>query len=70
MTDFWGNPTDWKGEWIVDLSSITITNEEYGRYFRTDETWEKQQLRFLQHISEYGLLDIAQIVEGWEDGNA
>ena len=68
MTDFWGNPTEWRGDWIVDLSSIHISNESYQEYFVNDDTWEEQQRRFLDDIS--GLIDIAQIVEGWEDGNA
>ena len=60
--------TEWKGAWIVDLSSIHISNESYQEYFVNDDTWEEQQRRFFDDIS--GLIDIAQIVEGWEDGNA
>lgn len=68
MTDFWGNPTKWKGDWIVDFASVTISNEEYLKYFDNDDTWEEQQRRFLKiHRFNNGHLEIAQIVEGWED---
>ena len=40
MTDFWGNPTKWEGDWIVDFASVTISNEEYLKYFDNDDKWE------------------------------
>ena len=57
------------GEWIVDLSSIVISNETYQEYFVNDDTWEEQQRRFFNDVAFFpnGMLDIAQIVEGFEN---
>tara|TARA_R100000458_G_C8211979_1_gene199143 strand:+ start:509 stop:727 length:219 start_codon:yes stop_codon:yes gene_type:complete len=68
ITDFWGKPTEWKGDWIVDLSSIVISNETYQEYFVNDLTWDEQQRKFFKDIAFFpdGRLGIAQIVEGWD----
>ena len=60
---------NWEGGWIVDLSSIHISKETYQEYFGNDDSWEEQQRRFFNDIAFFpaGMLDIAQIVEGWED---